>query len=188
MLDRMKTQFEKGRFSLYLSFSHLIYCFFLKKELLLHQIKRSEEVFHHQPPVSNEHLIFFEHIRDQFQKDLFHRRITLFLDRAKHFTNACSMISFESIVKIQLPSDHHAACLAKHFYINASSCFGNMEASINDMVYVLFNALGSNDGDLITVYVSYICSPSIPLLNSLLDHRVDYSSQCLRSLCVRRLI
>jgi hypothetical protein len=78
----------------------------------------------------------------------------LFLDRAKHFTNACSMISLESIFKFEFPSDHNAACLAKHLYINTSSCFGHMEASIDDMVYVLFNALGFNDEDLITVYVS----------------------------------
>ena len=63
ILDLMKIQLEKGRFSFYFNFSRLNYCYFLKKELLLHQLKRCEEVFHHQPRVQNGHLIFFEHMR-----------------------------------------------------------------------------------------------------------------------------
>jgi hypothetical protein len=58
-------------------------------------------------------------------------------------------------VKAEFPSDHQAALLAKHLYRTTSSCFGNMEVSIDDMVMVLFDALGFNDEDLITVYVSY---------------------------------
>jgi hypothetical protein len=49
------------------------------------------------------------------------------------------------------PDHHHAAWLAKHLYLTTSSCFGNMEASIDDMVIVLFDVLGFNDKDLITV-------------------------------------
>jgi hypothetical protein len=64
------------------------------------------------------------------------------------------MISHETMLKVKFPSDHHAAWFAKHLYINTSSCFGNIEASVDDMVFVLFNALGFNDGELITMYVS----------------------------------
>ena len=61
ILDLIKIQLEKGRFSLYLNFSHLIYCFFiLKKELLVRQLKRFDEVFHRPPLVQNGHLIFFD--------------------------------------------------------------------------------------------------------------------------------
>jgi hypothetical protein len=71
--------------------------------------------------------------------------------RAKRFTDACSIISYENILKAEFPSDHQAALLAKHLYRTTSSCFGNMEVSIDDMVMVLFDALGFNDEDLITV-------------------------------------
>jgi hypothetical protein len=78
-----------------------------------------------------------------------------FSDRAKRFTDACSIISYENTLKAEFPSDHHAAWLAKHLYRTTSSCFDNMEVSINDMVIALFDALGFNDENLITVYVSY---------------------------------
>ncbi|CAF4729914.1 unnamed protein product [Rotaria sp. Silwood1] len=72
-------------------------------------------------------------------------------DRAKRFVDACSIISYENLLKVKFPSDPQASWLAKHMYLITSSCFGNMEASIDDMVIVLFNALGFNDGDLITM-------------------------------------
>ncbi|CAF4876023.1 unnamed protein product, partial [Rotaria sp. Silwood2] len=64
---------------------------------------------------------------------------------------AWSIISYESLLNAVFPSDPQASWLAKHMYLNSSSCFGNTEASVDDMVIVLFNALGFNDGNLITV-------------------------------------
>ena len=55
----------------------------------------------------------------------------------------------------KFPSNYHARWLAKHLYVNTKNCFGNTEASMDDMVFILFDALGFNDGDLITVYVTY---------------------------------
>ncbi|CAF1657625.1 unnamed protein product [Rotaria magnacalcarata] len=72
-------------------------------------------------------------------------------DRAIRFADACSIISLENLLKDKFPSDSQASWLAKHLYLTTIRCFGNMEASIDDMVIVLFNALGFNDGDLITV-------------------------------------
>ena len=63
------------------------------------------------------------------------------------------MISHETVSRREFPSDQQASWFAKHLHLNISGCFGNMEASVDDMMFVLFNALGFNDGDLVTVYV-----------------------------------
>ncbi len=79
-----------------------------------------------------------------------------FSDRAICFTDACSIISPTSILEENFPSNYHARWLAKHLYVNTRNLFGNSEASIDDMIFfILFDALGFNDGDLITVYVTY---------------------------------
>ena len=50
-------------------------------------------------------------------------------------------------------NDHHANWLAKHLYVKTNWNFCDTEASVNDIVYALFHALGFNDGHLISVYV-----------------------------------
>ncbi len=75
-----------------------------------------------------------------------------FLGRAKAFTDACSTVSYGNILKKKFPSNHHANWLAKHLYLSTTSCYsGDIETSIHDTVIVLFDALGFNDDDLITV-------------------------------------
>ncbi len=78
-----------------------------------------------------------------------------FSDRATRFTDDCSIISPTSIFEKNFPSNYHARSLAKHLYVNTSNRFGNSEASIDDVIFILFDALGFNDGDLITVYVTH---------------------------------
>ncbi|CAM4789357.1 unnamed protein product [Rotaria magnacalcarata] len=73
------------------------------------------------------------------------------LDRAIRFADACSIIPLENLLKVKFPSDSQTSSFAKNVYLTITSCFGNMEASIDDIIIVLFNALGFNDGDLITV-------------------------------------
>ncbi|CAF5199949.1 unnamed protein product, partial [Rotaria magnacalcarata] len=73
--------------------------------------------------------------------------------RAIRFADACSIIPLENLLKVKFPSDSQTSSFAKNVYLTITSCFGNMEASIDDIIIVLFNALGFNDGDLITVFV-----------------------------------
>ena len=60
----------------------------------------------------------------------------------------------DNLIKCQFPSDdHHANVLAKHLYVKTECPFGNKEASVDDIICFLFDALGFNDEDLISVYV-----------------------------------
>jgi len=72
-------------------------------------------------------------------------------DRAIRFTNDCSTISEISILEKKFPSNYHARWLAKHLYLNTRNSFGNTEGSSDDMIFVIFDALGFNDEDLIIV-------------------------------------
>ncbi|CAF3484580.1 unnamed protein product [Rotaria socialis] len=72
-------------------------------------------------------------------------------DRALRFITACSPISYENVLKAKFPSDHQASCFAKHLYATTNEDFPNMETNIDDATIILFNALGFNDSDLITM-------------------------------------
>ncbi|CAF4700725.1 unnamed protein product, partial [Rotaria socialis] len=71
--------------------------------------------------------------------------------RALRFITACSPISYENVLKAKFPSDHQASCFAKHLYATTNEDFPNMETNIDDATIILFNALGFNDSDLITM-------------------------------------
>ncbi|CAF3454941.1 unnamed protein product [Rotaria socialis] len=72
-------------------------------------------------------------------------------NRALRFITACSPISYENVLKAKFPSDHQASCFAKHLYATTNEDFPNMETNIDDATIILFNALGFNDSDLITM-------------------------------------
>ena len=77
--------------------------------------------------------------------------IAFSLGRAIQFQDACSTISHSSLWKRVFPTDPNAQWFAKHLYATITGGFGNFESSVDDMVLALFQSLGFNEGNLITV-------------------------------------
>ena len=71
------------------------------------------------------------------------------IDRAKRFTEKCASISLETLLEMDFPEDPNASWFAKQLYLISTSRFGNTEASVDDMMFIVLNSLGFNDGNLI---------------------------------------
>jgi hypothetical protein len=50
---------------------------------------------------------------------------------------------------MNFPTDPNTSWFAKQLYLISSIRFGNTEASVDDMMLILLNSLGFNDGELI---------------------------------------
>lgn len=104
------------------------------------------------------------------------------------FIKACSTITQTSLRYMHFPTDnHHANWFAKHLFLVSSGEIRAVEASVDDMMCVVFDALGFNDNNLLTVYVSHlVCSISLTYCRLVLA--TNSRSQCQIKLCTPMLI